>query len=268
MNGRFSRLEFGSQEVPKPLETTAHAANKAAEGTLTRSAEHFLGQATRAHRRGEFESALQLFTRALREDRSRIAAWVGQVQMLIDLGEHAEARLWSDKALEFFRSNGDLLAGKASACLRQGDTRAAQICSDSSIQATGSSSLRWCSRGEVLLHRDDPRARDCFEKSLAEPTADWFDRIVVARIYLFHNRPAAGLEFAALAVGLAPSEPYAWTMRGRCLLAVRDVAKADECCRRALELDPRFPAALALLNSVEQASTSGVFGRLKGWFRR
>ncbi|CAG1004092.1 hypothetical protein PHYC_03114 [Phycisphaerales bacterium] len=267
MNGRFSRLEFGSREQPSPTAAGLHAADKSLEGTLKRSADHYLAQADRANRRGEFESALQFFTRGLREDRSRVVAWVGQVQMLVELGEYAEARLWSDKALEVFRSNGDLLAAKSRACLRLGDGRAAQVCSDASVQATGTSPLRWSARGEVLLPRDAARARDCFEKSLAEPAADWFDRIVIARIYLFHDKPAAGLEFAAQAVGMVPAEPYAWTIRAKCLLDVRDTAKAEECCRRALELEPRFAAALTLLNDVEERSSTGLFNRLKGWLR-
>lgn len=267
MNGRFSRLEFGSQEEPSGSTETVGATNKSLEGTVKRSAGHFLTEADRARRRGEFESALQLFTRALREDRSRIVAWVGQVQMLIDLGEYSEARLWSDKALEVFRSNGDLLAGKAQACLRIGDPRAAQVCSDASIQATGSSPYRWASRGEVLLQRGDSRARDCFEKSFAEPAADWFDRIVVARICLYHRKPAAGLEFAVLAVGAAPVEPYAWTIRAKCLLEVRDFAAAKECCGRALEIDSRMTVARDLLGNIEDRSSTGLINRVKGWLR-
>ncbi|MDX2133109.1 MAG: tetratricopeptide repeat protein [Planctomycetota bacterium] len=267
MNGRFSRLEFGSREEP-PSEAPLHTTDKSQEGTLTRSADHFLAQATRANRRGEFESALQLYTRALREDRSRIVAWVGQVQMLVELGEYGEARLWSDKALEAFRSNGDLLAAKAQACLRVGDTRAAQICSDASVQAAGSGPFRWASRGETLLAQGQPRARDCFDKCIAEPAADWFDRIVIARIYLYHHKPAAALEFASHAVGLAPAEPYAWTVRAKCLFDLGETGKAEECCRRALELDPRLLVAQNLHKTVVGTSPAGVFNRLKGWLRR
>lgn len=268
MNGRFTRLEFDSREQPAPAsKEETSGADKSLEGTLKRSAAHYLGEADRARRRGEFETSLQLFTRALREDRSRIRAWVGQVQMLVDLGEYSEARLWSDKALELFRSNGDLLAAKAQACSRIGDPRAAQVCSDASIQASGSSSLRWASRGEVLLEKGDARARDCFDKSLIEPTTDWFERIVVARIYLFHDKPAAGLEFAAQAVSMAPAEAYAWTIRAKCLLGTREAAKAEECCRRALELDPRLAAARDLLNEAQERSSAGLLGRLKGWLR-
>jgi hypothetical protein len=46
------------------------------------------------------------------------------VQMLVMLGEHREARLWADKALELFSNNGELLAAKAQACARLSDRRA------------------------------------------------------------------------------------------------------------------------------------------------
>ena len=40
-------------------------------------------------------TALQLYTRALGQNRAVIPAWVGQVQMLVELGEYHEARLWA-----------------------------------------------------------------------------------------------------------------------------------------------------------------------------
>lgn len=264
MNGRFSRLEFGAGEKPEHQESLA--TDKRLQGTITRSAEHFLDNARIARRRGEFEPALQLFTRALREDRARVPAWVGQVQMLIELSEYAEARLWCDKALEVFRMNGDLLAAKSVACLRQGDIRSASVCSDVSVQSPGASPLRWQARGELLLRQGESRARDCFDKSLTEVGADWFDRVVVARIYLFYDKPAAAIEFATLATGLAPAEVYAWTVRAACQHELGDQARAIESCRRALEIDARFAPAKALLGSVQNSRT-GIFRRIKGWFR-
>lgn len=269
MNGRFSRLEFGSRPGDTTDQASAQAAHDAGVveiGEPTRGAAHHHELADRAYRRGEFESALQLYTRALRNDRARVPAWVGQVQMLVELHEFAEGRLWSDKALELFKNNGELLAAKSQACSRQGDRKASLMCSDASVQAAGSSSYRWAVRGEVMLAGAEARARDCFEKSLAEPRADWFDRVVISRIYTFHAKHGAAAEFASLAVALAPAEPYAWLVQSRCCHALGNLVKAREAAARALEIDPRFVAARDAAARLDSAGSGrGLFNRLKGW---
>ena len=49
-------------------------------------------------RRGEYETALRYYSRALELDKTLVLAWAAQVQMLIQLGEAPEADLWSRKA--------------------------------------------------------------------------------------------------------------------------------------------------------------------------
>ena len=74
-------------------------------------------------RRGLYENSLRYYSRALELDKSIPAAWVGQVQMLILLGEFTEAELWARKSLELFKGHGDLMAGRAQALARMGDRR-------------------------------------------------------------------------------------------------------------------------------------------------
>jgi tetratricopeptide (TPR) repeat protein len=262
MNGRFSRLELGGQARQAHTEDTT-------AGTPIRSAEHHVRLATDAYQHGRFESALQLYTRALHDNRGFIAAWVGQVQMLVELAEYPEARLWADKALELYKNNGDLLAAKARACLRAGEPGGAIACSDASLTSPGSSPLRWQARGEVLLPRNPDRARDCFDKSLSEPQADWFDRVVVARVYLFHRRPAPGMEFARMAVDLRPSHPYVWLTLGRAQEALGWLDKAESSYERALELPGDHREPRRALEQLHSYSTGGRMGRwLKGLLRR
>lgn len=265
MNGRFSRLEFGERALPA---NNAEMDAKASPGTPARGAEYFLAQAEAACRGGLWEPALQHYTRTLHEDRSRVPAWVGQVQMLVELGEYAEARMWSDKALELFRGHGELLAAKARACCRHGDRAAAIAASDSSLKAPGTSPLRWVSRGEVLLEQRERRASVCFERALAEPGATWFDRVVIARVYLFHHQPAPADRYARSAVELHAGEPYAWVVLARCGHELGNPRQAEASCRRAMELAPGHPAATELLRAIaEDRSTPAVFRRLKGWLR-
>ena len=139
------------------------------------AADALLTSANQEYQWGRFEPALRLYTRALQEQRTMIPAWVGQVQMLVQLDECHEAHVWCDKGLELFRNNGELLAAKAQACTRLNDLKSAFACSDASLAAPGSSPWRWIARGEVLLARRHKLVAECFQKAVVEAATDWFD---------------------------------------------------------------------------------------------
>ncbi len=264
MSERFKRLEIRQRQRDHTAEQLGQLA-----GTPPRTADHYLQLAVEAYRIGRFEPALQMYTRALREDRGLFRAWVGQVQMLIHLGELSEARLWSDKSLELFRNNGELLAAKAQACARQGDNRAAMACSDASLQSPGTSAARWQARGEVLLAGDGRRARDCFEKSLAEADADWFDRVIVARIYLYYRQAAAALHYAQAALDLRPSHVYCWYVVGQCQEEMGWFEQAATSYGRCTEVSDEYPEARAAVDAV-RSRTKGqrLWRRVRAWFKR
>lgn len=256
MSGRFAKLEVREQAreqaaEPEPL-----------LGTPVRTPQHDLTLAVEAWRAGRFENALQLYTRALRGDRALVVAWVGQVQMLVELGEHPEARLWADKALELFKGHGDLAAAKAQACLRQGDFKSAVTCSDLSLQSRGSSALRWRVRAEVMLRSAPQRARDCFEKSLAEPGADWFDRVLIARVYLHHRRPAPALAYAQAGVDMQPGDAYPWLILGRCQAALGMRERAGASFERSGQLPGGQADAAGALRDLRRM---GHAGRARRW---
>lgn len=265
MAGRFTRLEMDERQT---ADTRAGALTQRPTGVDVRTPEHDMRLATEACRAGRHEPALQLYTRALQGNRAIIPAWVGQVQMLVELGEYEEARLWSDKALELFKHNGDLLAAKSRACLRQGDRAAAMASSDESLRSPGSSALRWQARGEVMLDKRGERARTCFEKSIAEPDADWLDRVVIARIYLFHRHAAPAHEFARAAVKLEPESPYAWLVLGQCQENLGWLREAEQSYERSLELPGEHAAARLALQTLTSRSTSSRLGRWLGGLAR
>ena len=287
--GRFGRLELGPREagaggagkaptgperVRARTEEVADSAHSGSHvGTPIRTPAHHFAAAVEARNGGRFETALQLYTRALQGERALVPAWVGQVQMLVELGEYAEARLWADKALEVFKGNGDLLAAKAIACVREDDQTAAMACSDASLRAPGSSPLRWQARGETLLRRSADRARDCFEKSLAEAASDWFDRVIVARIYLHHDRPAPAVEYAQAAVRLEAGQWFAGFVLGRAQEALGWSGEAKESYLRAHGLPGgRVDAEAAMVALQARGAAAGILARLrhgfKGLFRR
>lgn len=258
MNGRFSRLELDAKH-----EAQAAASESVVLGTPIRTAEHDLAQAHEAYQSGQFERGLQLYTRALTQNRALIPAWVGQVQMLVELGEYREARLWSDKALDLFKNNGDLLAAKAQACFREQDRTSALVCSDASLQSPGCSPLRWRVRGETMLKAAPARARDCFDRSLTEASATWFDRVCIARVYLFYAKGAAGLEFAQSALDLEPRVSYCWFILGTCQESVGMTDKAAKSYACACQQSPKDEHARAALRRVTRAAAQP---RMLRWF--
>lgn len=266
MTDRFKRLELHRAQ---PVEQPRTQEEQLQLGEPRRTAQTHLVAALTADRLGRYDEALQFYTRALREKRTLIAAWVGQVQMLVELGEYDEARLWSDKALELFKNNGDLLAAKAQACTRLRDRRAAHACSDASLAATGSSPLRWQARGEVLLARGEARSRECFEKSLAEPVADWFDNLRIARIHLFHDKAAAALRYCQTAAEMQPGHVYTWYLIALCQRALGWHSAALGSLERCLELDGTYGEARAAMHTLGAETLLTRFGAwLTGWRKR
>lgn len=264
MPGRFANLEFNDHqrhEAERALESHArhHKHEDAADALLAR-ADH-------EHQWGRFEPALRLYTRALQEQRTLIPAWVGQVQMLVQLDECHEARVWSDKGLELFRDNGELLAAKAQACARLNDFKSAFACSDASLAAPGSSPWRWIARGEALLARRQKFAAECFQKAVAEPAADWFAHVVIARIHLFYSRITNALHHIKQAAELEPTHGYVWFVMGNCQRALGLSSGAAEDYQRCLELRADYREATLALESLSDGS--GLLVRLRrilfGW---
>jgi len=263
MPGRFANLEFEHEQ--RATRAGAHRLRRT-HRLKKRTLPDHLVRAHAEYRWGQFEAALRLYTRALQEDRALIPAWVGQVQMLVELDECHEARVWSDKALELFRNNGDLLAAKAQACVRLHDLTAGAACSDAALQAPGTSPWRWHVRGEVLLARHLKYADECFQKAIAEPAADWFDRVICARINLYYRRFTNALHYLKEAAQLEPTHGYVWLQTGNCQCALGLTAAAQSSYQRCLELRPGFTDAERALDGL--ASGGQFFRWLRGIFRR
>lgn len=261
MAGRFSNLEFDNSHGEQQESTVETPSSE-------RDAWQILEHARIAHWDGQFETALRLYTRALREDRKLIRAWVGQVQMLVDLREYREARIWSDKALELFRNNGELLAAKAQACIRLKDKASALACSDGAIQAAGTSPWRWEVRGEVLLARGDRQFDLCFQKALEDLAADWFDRVMISRIYRFYGRYASAMNYLQQAIELAPTKAYSWFEIGECQRSLGLIGVAQTSYKRCLELRPDCREADDALGAIDSVSFSdwvrSLFSRWSG----
>ena len=266
MNDRFSFLEFQKNDPNK--KESKEFASHSDYGIPQPSAKQFLEEATTAFHQGLFEAALRLYTKCLEEDKTILEAWVGQVRMLIHLEECQEARIWVDKALEVFKNNGELLAAKAQAYIRLEDIDNAYACSDRSIETSGSSPWRWIVRGEVLLSRKHALYDDCFAKALAEKNANWFDRVVIACIYLYHDYPVKALEYLQHAIKAEPSNPYLWYLFGENQRLLGCDYDARASFKRSLEIDPRHKPTLDSIRLLNITSPLQSFLRRFRYWRK
>ena len=210
--GRFSNLEFGGKEIPESGQVTS--------GQELRDDGYYLRLGDQDHRSARFERALRHYSRALEYNANLQAAWVGQVQMLIELGEFTEANLWADKALEIHRDHPEILSGKAVAWARRGDTDRAIQFTDAALAQRGMAPVVWISRGEALMAAGKANDGHCFERAAMESHQDWFVLLRIARACYWHKNLSRAMEWATRALKREPGAPFAVHVLGDCQLAL------------------------------------------------
>lgn len=251
---RFHRLEFDVPGAKRPAETP--------EALLQPDALH---DADTHRRAGRFEDALRCYSRALEFDRSLVVAWLGQCQMLIQLGEYPEAELWSRKALEIFREYGDLMASRAQALCRMGVWHEAQPLSDASLAAREETAYRWMVRGEIMLRRNESTDVACFDKAQGVE-ADWLVPLEVARVYVHYRQFAKALPRVRFALQKATDQPWAWFTQAAIEEELGLLGDAEKSYSRCLELAPKHHDAR--LRLIELQSRNKLLARVKRMFRR
>ena len=257
---RFDRLEL-EQDPEEPA-----GPKNLASPTTDRDEKHWLRLADEERRQGLYENALRYYSRALEVDKSLASGWLGQVQMLIQLQEYPEAELWARKALEFFRNNSELLAGRAQACCRLGELKRAQELCDAALRQEGQSAYRWMVRGELILNSREDLDRHCFDKALHQDP-DWLVPLEIAHIYLRYRNPTKAHSRARQAVERAPDAAYAWYLKGYCEMKIGVDRQARQSFRRCMDLCPNHADAKARLAEMKNRKWSlgralrGLLGR-------
>lgn len=239
---RFDRLEFGQ---PSPDEPDSD------EPKLSRSQDerHWMKQADTNRRKGQYENSLRFYSRALEENKAIVAAWTGQVQMLVLLNETPEADLWARKALELFAGNGELLAARAQSLCRLGDKRQAMPLCDAAMAAAGKSAYRWQVRGEMMLATKQSLDAHCFDKA-QETDRDWLVPLESALIYMHYGFASRAQVRARQAVEAAPDQFYCWYVRGCAEAELNFERQARESFETCLRLCPRHVDATAQLDKL------------------
>ena len=251
---RFSRLEFGDKG-------DGGAAKPTPDGEEMRDAEYFHKEALRYRLAGDFELALRNYSRSLEKNSVFYPGWLGQVLMLIELGEYKEAAVWVDKALEMFPEHPELLAAKAVACARDGRMEKAIVYSDNSIAKDNVTSAVWLARAEVLLNRKSSIAQNCISKAL---NAAGEDKVMIqlqaGRLLNRKGDYAGAFQYLRAVVDELPKSALAWYELGiaQARLGRPEAAVSFE---QALKFHPIWPPAREALRKFENR---GFFTRLFG----
>jgi tetratricopeptide (TPR) repeat protein len=249
---RFSQLEFGEVSPER----------KHPQGEPVRDADYFYKEALKYWLAGDFELALRNYSRALEKNSTLFDAWVGQVLMLIELGEYHEAIVWADKALELFPEHPELLAVKAVACCRDSKMEKAIAYSDNSISKENITSRVWLARAEILLHRKSSIAENCISKaiSIAGSMAP-IVKLEAARLLRKKGGYSAAMGHLKEVVKVFPKSALAWYELG-CCQSKLGFSEAKETLEQSLKLRPDWNVAKSAL---AKCGKSGFFNRL---FRR
>ena len=253
---RFVNLELGGESEDQSYSSQAG---------LVKDEAFYLGEARAAFENGNYESALRQYSKVLEFNPQNATAWTAQVRMLIELGEYREAKVWADKALERFPHETELLAAKAVALGRSGDLQGAIAFSDASIEERGDTPYIWLARGDVLLAREESRADYCFEKALLLAPGDWFIAWLGARIRHYYKQFALALKLVQQAVEWNPSHFVLWLLLGQCQQALGLIGSARSSYVQAQQLNPHCTETGRAMMSL---SGTGLWGRVRGWWRR
>jgi tetratricopeptide (TPR) repeat protein len=187
--------------------------------------------------------------------------WLGQVLMLIELGEYREADVWADKALELFPEHPELYALKAVACARDGRAKKAMGYSDTSISKDNITAQVWLSRAELLMKRGSRIAENCISKAVGLAEDDRaIIRLEAGRLLCENGLYSAALPYLQDAADALPKSALVWYELGVCQarLGRRQAAVSLEQC---LNLRPGWREAE---RELEKVSGGGFWGRLFG----
>lgn len=254
---RFDKLEF-ERPPDRPAKGDAQPRVDKDEKYWAR-----LGDENR--RTGSYETGLRFYSRALECDKTLVTAWVGQVQMLVQLQEYPQASLWSQKALELFPAHGDLIAGQAQAECRMGNMKKAYTLSDTALRQRGESAYRWQVRGELVVAGKQHTDRHCFDKAQVADH-DWIVPLESALIYCYYAVYSQAQQRAQIAVEKAPTAYYPWYVLGLCQSKLGFDSSAITSFNRCVQLCPRHADSLSRLAELERPQWP--FMRLLCRFRR
>ena len=257
---RFDKLEFDDAEDISTGSATPEQVN------AEKDERYWLAMADSQRRSGNHENALRFYSRSLEFDKSLVLAWVGQVQMLILLGELPQACTWSKKALELFPNNPDLLATQSQAECRIGDFKQSNALIDGALRMRGESAYQWQVRGELMVAQKQKTDRYCFDKAQIL-SKDSLVPLETALIYLHYHEFAKAQQRVGLVLEKQADSYYAWYLMGWCQEKLGLTPAAIRSYRQCAELCPNHHEAQIRLAQLRSGGWN-IIGFFRRIFRR
>lgn len=253
---RFVNLEIGRQAGEQ---TPAQAQ------PIVKDESFYQREAQTAFEGADFEKALRSYAKVLEFNVNHAPAWTAQVRMLLELDQFEKANVWADKALERFPREADLLAAKAVALARLGQTQNALAFSDAAVSENGTSPYVWLARADILLVARETLADYCIDKAMMFAPGDWATPWQGARIRIRHGQFSLALRLLRQAVERNPGHWLPWLELGRCQEALGLARAARKSFTQARELNRQDSTAAQAMAGL---SAHGAGNRLRGWWRR
>ena len=255
--GRFSNLELEGPSAELEPEQNRFIKKD-------RDEQHFFALGQSRELAGDFEAALRHYSAALGEDPLLLEGWLGQLRMLLVMGELPEAKMWADKALERFPDQPRLLAAKAVALCRMGSRKEARGLCDAALKASGEDPFVWLCRGEIICGESTSAARRCFDRVFALAADNVSLHIDVGALYLEHKLYADAISTLQNACMRAPRAARAFYVLGCAQREKGMPTHARASFDTALGLEPQLESYRRAAADVDR-SPGGLLG---GFWRR
>lgn len=223
-----------------------------------------LHQAQEAYFRGHYLDALKRYAQALAKDVREPSAWVGQVRILVDVGEYESAIYWAEKGYESCSGEKMLSFVKAFALAHAGRIDEAKTLINVPVEKNEAPML-WLLRGEVLI-----RVRISFVQKIFTPykgigrlgaffcfvralSHDQFDPFINQRIGLAHmlmKNSDRALEHLNLSLRAVSDNPLTLYGIAQCCRMKRDHDQALNYVKKAIAGNPKLDCAFELLERL------------------
>ena len=218
--------------------------------------------------RGNFETAIEHYRRAIRLEPTHYRSHVGLVDSLLELERVEEAIAHVNETLERYNRNTLVGVAGAHAALHGGRRRDAEEYISISREHDPGEPYVWLVQAEVSISMGtaayevgskEGQPAYCYERSLrlAGEGRVWTMRVGMS--LLEWDRPAEALGYFEKALAKKAVSPYIYFLCGRVYEALEDFEKAIDFHKRALEIDPAHHRARGALKTL-----TGL-GKAKRW---
>lgn len=232
------------------------------------NADTYTNQAETAHSCGDFQSALRLYGRALEEDRSHAAAWLGQVRVLLDMHQPEEAATWLEQAARILGEVPGVLALRSLAAAGSGKLDEARQWSDRAMRAGPDEADVWLARAAVVYESGNGKmaAVNLTKAHEREPGATTARRC--AELALEMGDLTQADRWLRKALAGAPDSALVALRLGVYFDRAGDLEQARHHLNRALQLEPRLKMARLALDDVNSRGPfSTVVRAWRKWSR-